>query len=46
VDAAEVLTHTLADLTEAIRENNATVTLDPLPHVHMGEAHLQQVFRI
>jgi PAS domain S-box-containing protein len=45
VDAAEVLTHTLADLAEVVRENKATVTLDPLPHVYMGEAHLQQVFQ-
>jgi PAS domain S-box-containing protein len=45
VDAAEVFTHTLTDLSEAIRENNATVTMDALPHVHMGEAHLQQVFQ-
>ena len=39
------LQHALSSLAEAIRENDATVTCDPLPQVYMGEAHLQQVFQ-
>jgi PAS domain S-box-containing protein len=45
VDASTVLRHTLSNLAEAIRESGATVTSDPLPAVHMAEAHLQQVFQ-
>ncbi len=45
LDATETLIHTLASLAEAIRENNATVTWDPLPCISMGETHLQQIFQ-
>jgi len=45
VNAGSVLQQTLATLGEAIRENHAIVTADPLPEVHIGEAHLQQVFQ-
>jgi PAS domain S-box-containing protein len=45
VDASTVLTHSLANLAEAIRESNATVTFGDLPEVFIGEAHLQQVFQ-
>lgn len=45
VDSSAVLRHALSSLAEAIRENNATVTYDPLPQVYMGESHLLQVFQ-
>jgi PAS domain S-box-containing protein len=45
VDASEVLKHVLATLSEAIRENAAVVSFDPLPEVGMSEAHLQQLFQ-
>jgi PAS domain S-box-containing protein len=45
VDSNLVMNHTLASLAEAIRENQAVVTHDPLPPVLMGESHLQQVFQ-
>jgi PAS domain S-box-containing protein len=45
VDSEVVLQHTLSNLTEAIRENQAKVTHDSLPEVLMGEAHLQQIFQ-
>jgi PAS domain S-box-containing protein len=45
VDSNAVLKHSLASLAEAIREGDAEVTYDPLPEVHMGEAHLQQVLQ-
>lgn len=43
-DAQVVLQHSLSSLSEAIRENDATITYDPLPGVDMAETHLQQVF--
>ncbi len=45
VDATAVLKHSLTSLAEAIRENQATVTFDPLPEVVMAEVHLQQIFQ-
>ena len=45
VDASVALRNALASLSEAMRETDAKVTYDPLPEVHMGEAHLQQVFQ-
>lgn len=45
VDSSTVLTHSIANLAEAIRESNATVTYDDLPEVAISEAHLQQVFQ-
>jgi len=45
VDSTVVLKHTLASLSEAIREAEGVVTYDPLPEVYMGEAHLQQVLQ-
>lgn len=45
VESLAVLEHTLTSLAEAIRENDATVTYDPLPKVYMSETHLQQVFQ-
>jgi len=45
IDCTEVLKHTLTGLCEAIRENDAAVTYDPLPEIQMGETHLQQVFQ-
>lgn len=45
VSAAAALQNALASLNEAIRESAAKVTCDSLPEVHMGEAHLQQVFQ-
>jgi PAS domain S-box-containing protein len=45
LDATVVLGHTLASLAEAIRENDAVVTSDPLPEVVMGQTHLQQIFQ-
>jgi PAS domain S-box-containing protein len=44
-DSSAVLQRTLASLTEAIRESDATITHDLLPEVYMAEAHLQQVFQ-
>jgi len=44
VDANVVLTNSLEDLHATIRENEATVTHDPLPFVRMDEVHLRQVF--
>lgn len=45
LDSNVVLAHALSSLAEAIRENNATVTYDPLPEVQMGETHLHQVLQ-
>jgi len=45
VDALVPLKNSLASLAEAVRESGASVTYDSLPEVHMGEAHLQQVFQ-
>jgi PAS domain S-box-containing protein len=45
VDSSAVLQHALSSLAEAIRENGACVTSDPLPQVYMGASHLQQVFQ-
>jgi light-regulated signal transduction histidine kinase (bacteriophytochrome) len=45
LDSTRVLAHTLSSLAEAIRENDAAVTCDPLPEIFMGETHLQQVFQ-
>jgi light-regulated signal transduction histidine kinase (bacteriophytochrome) len=45
VDAEAALRHALSSLSEAIRENDALVEYDPLPLVHMSEAHLQQIFQ-
>jgi len=45
VDATAALKSSLGGLAEAIRESGASVTYDPLPEIHMGEAHLQQVFQ-
>ncbi|MGD0362372.1 MAG: ATP-binding protein [Bryobacteraceae bacterium] len=45
VDSSAVLGHAISSLAEAIRENEAVVTCDALPRVHMGESHLQQVFQ-
>jgi PAS domain S-box-containing protein len=45
VDASAALQHALSSLAEAVRENDATVACDPLPHVSMGASHLQQVFQ-
>jgi len=45
VDASLALRDALAGLSEAMRESDAQVTYDSLPEVHMGEAHLQQVFQ-
>jgi PAS domain S-box-containing protein len=45
VDSATVLQHTLSSLAEAVRETDAVITYDALPKVHVGEAHLQQVFQ-
>jgi light-regulated signal transduction histidine kinase (bacteriophytochrome) len=44
-DSSAVLAHALSALAEAIREDEAIVTYDPLPEVPMGEAHLQQVLQ-
>ena len=44
-DASTVLKNTLAGLSEAIRESNATVSYDELPMVYMREVHLQQVLQ-
>jgi PAS domain S-box-containing protein len=45
VDSNAVLQASLASLAEAVREAQAEVTYDPLPEVHMSDAHLQQVFQ-
>jgi len=45
VDSLEVLQHAISGLSEAIRESDAVVTHDALPHVYMSETHLQQVFQ-
>ncbi|MGO4880341.1 MAG: ATP-binding protein [Bryobacteraceae bacterium] len=45
VDASVALEDALSSLTESMRESHATVTYDPLPQVHMSEAHLQQLFQ-
>ncbi len=45
VDSVGVLKNALAGLTELTRESSAAVTWDRLPRVHIGEAHLQQVFQ-
>ena len=45
VDSMEVLKHCVLSLSEAIRESGAQLTCDPLPWVHVGEAHLQQVLQ-
>lgn len=44
-DANEVLALTKENLTNAIRESNASVTSDPLPSVQMHFSHLQQVLQ-
>lgn len=44
-DSSIALKNALAGLSEAIRESGANVTYELLPEVHMGEAHLQQVFQ-
>ncbi len=45
IDSAAALRNAVSNLSEAIRESSAVVTWDALPEVHMGEAHLQQVFQ-
>ncbi len=45
VDARAVLGKALDSLAEAIRENDAVITYEPLPEVYMGEVHLQQIFQ-
>jgi PAS domain S-box-containing protein len=45
IDSAVVLKRSLSSLAEAIRENQATVSFDPLPEVVMAEVHLQQIFQ-
>jgi light-regulated signal transduction histidine kinase (bacteriophytochrome) len=45
VDSSAALQHALSSLAQAIREAEAAVTYDPLPRVHMGASHLQQVFQ-
>jgi PAS domain S-box-containing protein len=45
IDSAAVLKRSLSSLAEAIRENQATVSFDPLPEVVMAEVHLQQIFQ-
>ncbi len=44
-DASEALRGAIASLSEAVRETHAIIMSDPLPEVHMGMAHLQQVFQ-
>jgi PAS domain S-box-containing protein len=43
--SSDVLQRVLSSLAEAIRESGATISYDALPHVHMAETHLQQVFQ-
>jgi PAS domain S-box-containing protein len=45
VDANATLAKSIENLEAIIRDNEATVTNDPLPCVAMGEIHLQQVFQ-
>jgi PAS domain S-box-containing protein len=45
VDSSVALQLALSSLAEAVRENGASVTHDPLPQVYMGESHLQQLFQ-
>jgi PAS domain S-box-containing protein len=45
VSASQALDKALAGLAEAIRESRADITSDPLPDVHMSDAHLQQIFQ-
>ena len=45
VDSSVVLEHAVSSLAEAVRENDATITHGPLPEVHIGETHLQQLFQ-
>jgi PAS domain S-box-containing protein len=44
-DANAALTKSIEDLEAMIRDNEATITKDPLPCVGMREIHLQQVFQ-
>ncbi len=44
-NAAEVIEQSLANLAEAIRESQGTVTYGKLPEVQMSGSHLQQVFQ-
>ncbi|HTS63672.1 MAG TPA: ATP-binding protein [Candidatus Acidoferrales bacterium] len=44
-DSSAALRNAIAALSEAIRESHASVTWEPLPEVHMGESHLQQIFQ-
>jgi signal transduction histidine kinase len=44
-DSSAALADATASLAEAIRENGATVTSDPLPETFMGQAHLQLIFQ-
>jgi light-regulated signal transduction histidine kinase (bacteriophytochrome) len=44
-DAAACLRATLDNLAGAIAETGATITSDPLPHVHVYSIHLQQLFQ-
>jgi len=45
VDASAVFRHALANLAEAIRESQATVTAGELPRLFIAEAHLYQLFQ-
>jgi PAS domain S-box-containing protein len=45
VDANATLAKSIENLQAIIRDNEATVTNDPLPRVGMSEIHLQQVFQ-
>jgi PAS domain S-box-containing protein len=45
VNAGVVLTRVLTTLEGIIRENEAVITWDELPRVHMGELHLEQIFQ-
>ncbi len=45
VDAGAVLGKVIDSLSISVRESSATITWDPLPHVAVREAHLQQIFQ-
>jgi light-regulated signal transduction histidine kinase (bacteriophytochrome) len=45
VDAGAVLKRVLTTLEGIIRENDAEITWEDLPYVHMGELHLEQIFQ-
>jgi light-regulated signal transduction histidine kinase (bacteriophytochrome) len=45
VDANVVLSSTLNDLNQAISQNRATVTFDPLPSIPVHRSHLHQLFQ-